>query len=200
MSQQTPTRKYSSPLRESQAQETRERILRATSDLLNGNAFADISMDDVARSAGVERRTVFRHFATKEALFDAFWVYINQSMNAAVLPTTLEELLRSPLDAFPQFDKNEGIIRASLHTPTGHAMRMRTVKARRIAFRTCLEDANLDVNSKSARKVEALFHLLYSASAWETLKDYGGLTGKDAGQAASWAMQALLKAAETDEN
>lgn len=200
MSGESPTRKYSSPLRESQAQETRERILRATSELLNGNAFADVSMDDVARSAGVERRTVFRHFATKEALFDAFWVYINESMNASTLPSNLDELLRSPIDAFSEFDKNEGVVRASLHTPTGHAMRMRRVNARRAAFRDCLEEAGLDPRSASARKVEALFHLLYSASAWETLKDYGGLTGKEAGQVASWAMRAVLKAAETNEN
>lgn len=194
MSGSAGTRKYSSPLREQQALETRERILRATLDLLNVNPFGDISMDDVAKSAGVERRTVFRHFATKEALFDAFWIFINEGMNAQTLPSTLDELVHAPIETFQQFDKKQGVIRASIHTPAGYAMRMRTITARRKAFKECFEAADMEPASENGKRAEALFHLLYSAGAWETLKDYAGLTGQQAGEAASWAMQVILKA------
>ncbi|MEB3044751.1 TetR/AcrR family transcriptional regulator [Rhizobium mulingense] len=198
MSGSADTRKYSSPLREQQALATRERILRATLDLLNVNPFGDISMDDVAKSAGVERRTVFRHFATKEALFDAFWIFINEGMNAQTLPSTLDELVHAPIDMFQQFDKNQGVIRASIHTPAGYAMRMRRIAARRKAFKQCFTAAEMEPASENGKRAEALFHLLYSAGAWEILKDYAGLTGQEAGEAASWAMQVILKAAKPD--
>jgi len=192
-------RKYSSPLRESQVQETKKRILRAVFDLLNDNPFGDISMDDVAKAAGVQRRTVFRHFVTKEALFDAFWVYINETIKTSTDPSTLDDLLNGPTDSFPKFDRNEGVIRASLHTPAGFAMRTRSITARRNAFRTCLEETLAKVNPSKVAMAEAIVHLLYSASAWEILKDYAGLSGEEAGEAASWAIRTLLAAAMTSE-
>jgi len=48
---------------------------------------------------------------------------------------------------------------------------------------------------EDATRIEALAHLLYSAAAWEVLKDYGGLTGAEAGQIAAWALERLMSAA-----
>ncbi len=63
----------------------------------------------------------------------------------------------------------------------------------------CAAPALSSLPADRARTVEALAHLLYSASAWETLKDYGGLTGIEAGEAASWALQTILSAAGANE-
>lgn len=46
----------------------RTRILRAAGQVL-GNRGLTATMDDVAEVAGVNRRTVFRHFATRDSLF-----------------------------------------------------------------------------------------------------------------------------------
>jgi len=48
----------------------RERILRAARQVLAERGLAT-TVDDVAEAAGVSRRTVFRHFATREGLFGA---------------------------------------------------------------------------------------------------------------------------------
>ena len=190
------SRKYSSPLRQSHTQDTRERILQATAELLEASPHGDISMDEVARGAGVERRTVFRHFASKEALFDAFWTYINAKMDTRPLPRSLDELVAAPTETFVRFDAHEGVMRASLHTQSGHAMRMRSVPARREAFHACLEGALAKADADAATRTEALFHLLYSAGAWEILRDYCGMDGKQAGETVSWAMNTLLAAME----
>lgn len=186
------TRKYSSPLRQSHAEDTRERILQAMAELLETNPHGDISMDEVAHGAGVERRTVFRHFSGKDALFDAFWAYINTKMDTPPLPRSLEELIAAPAKTFSQFDGHEGVIRASLHTQSGQAMRMRSVPARKQAFRACLRATLADIDPATSEKAEALFHLLYSAGAWEVLRDYAGMDGKTAGETVSWAMKTLL--------
>ncbi|MCJ8521869.1 hypothetical protein ABID21_005049 [Pseudorhizobium tarimense] len=85
-------------------------------------------------------------------------------------------------------------MRAALHSRTGRQMRMATVPARRESFSAALAPALLSLPTSDARKVEALAHLLYSASAWEVLKDYGGLDGTQAGEAASWALELILSA------
>ncbi|NKF31230.1 TetR/AcrR family transcriptional regulator, partial [Pseudomonas sp. BGM005] len=68
----------------------------------------------------------------------------------------------------------------------------------RKAFKECFGAADMESASENRKRAEALFHLLYSAGAWDILKDYAGLTGQEAGEAASWAMQVILKAAKPD--
>lgn len=187
-------RPYSSPLREAQARETRERILEGVAAWLQLERADDLTLDAIADEAGVERRTVFRHFATKEALLEAFWVWINQRLTPRTLPATLEELLAAPRETFARFDDEAGIIRASIHSRAGRAMRLAAVPARRDAFREALRPVTRGASARDRRRLEALAHLLYSAAAWETMRDYAGLSGAQAGDAASWALDVLVEA------
>ena len=56
---------YRSPLREQQAQETRERILRAARGTLRDQGYGATTLADIARSAGVAEQTVRASFKTK---------------------------------------------------------------------------------------------------------------------------------------
>lgn len=58
-------------LRQRKLGATRVRIAQAALDLFESQGFAETTIDQIAEAAGVGRRTIFRHFATKEAiLFD----------------------------------------------------------------------------------------------------------------------------------
>lgn len=190
----SPRRTYHSPLREARARETRERILAATADWLRRDAHGEFTLDAIAREAGIERRTVFRHFATREALLADFWEWINHRLAPRALPASLEELIAAPREAFAQFDGEEGVVRGSLHTPAGRAMRMAVVPERRRAFRKALREAVRTATPAERRRLEAVVHALYSAAAWETMRDYAGVTGEEAGEAASWAIAVLVDA------
>lgn len=193
-------RPYASPLRAAQAEDTRDRILAATEALLARNDAPDISIDMIAAEAQVQKRTIFRHFESREVLFDAFWVWFNKRLQLTTEPATAEALIAGPLQAFPRFDAVEGVIRASLHTRSGRAMRTRATLARRAAFATALSPLIGHLLPAERSRVEALTHLLYSAPAWEVLKDFGGLNGAQAGQAASWALKLILSAVSRSEN
>ncbi|RKT83505.1 DNA-binding transcriptional regulator, AcrR family [Saccharopolyspora antimicrobica] len=52
------------------AQRNRDRVLAAAQELFAAEGLA-VPLDDIARRAGVGPGTVYRHFPTKEALFDA---------------------------------------------------------------------------------------------------------------------------------
>ena len=189
------TRSYNSPLREEKARETRQAILYALYRLMSAAIGPDeISMDAIAAEAGIQRRTVFRHFPTKDDLLTAFWPWLNTLLGSSIAPSTVKDIVTGPQDAFPRFDAHEAAIRASLHSPTGRAMRAGMVPARRLRFAQALAPIVQNLPPAEARKVEALAHLLYSASAWEVLKDYGGLDGAQAGEIASWALDTILSA------
>ncbi len=59
------------PIRDRKAQETRARITEAALELFVSRGYEGTTIDQIAEEAGVNRRTIFRHFGTKEAiLFD----------------------------------------------------------------------------------------------------------------------------------
>ncbi|QDL94313.1 TetR/AcrR family transcriptional regulator (plasmid) [Paroceanicella profunda] len=191
----TTTRTYNSPLRDEKARATREAILQALYELMNGaEETAEIGMDAIAERAGIRKRTIFRHFSTKEELFAAFWPWLNARIGASVSPRAPRDVIDGPRQAFPLFEAHDAAMRAALHTRTGREMRMGTVEARRLHFANALAPVCASLAPEEARRVTALAHLLYSASAWEVLKDYGGLSGAQAGEAASWALEVILSA------
>lgn len=174
---------------------TRDAILEALYLLMQAaDGPEDIPTEAIAQAAGVQRRTVHRHFATREDLLAAFWPWINARLGVSAQPETLADIVRGPEQAFPRFDGHEAVMRAALHSKTGREMRLGTVAQRRARFARALAPATGALPSAQAEMVEALAHLLYSASAWEVMKDYGGLTGAQAGRAATWALEAILSA------
>lgn len=187
-------RTYKSPLREEKAKATRESILEALYELMDGPAPDEIGMEAIAECAGVQRRTIFRHFATKEDLYAAFWPWLNARIGASPNPRTPFDIVDGPRTAFRKFDKHEAAMRAALHTRTGREMRSGTIEGRRIKFANALAPICAGLPPEEVRKAEALAHLLYSASAWEVLKDYGGLSGAQAGETATWALEVILSA------
>ncbi len=48
---------------------TSERILTAAAHLFAANAYSEISVDEIAREAGLTKVTIYQHFGSKEKLF-----------------------------------------------------------------------------------------------------------------------------------
>lgn len=62
-------RRYRSPRRELQAEQTRAEIITVATRLFTANGWAATGMRDIAREAGVATETVYAHFASKTGLF-----------------------------------------------------------------------------------------------------------------------------------
>ena len=61
---------YSSPLRDRQVAQTREFILDAVTTLLGDRRADEVTTRDIAATAGVSERTVYRHFPDRDALLE----------------------------------------------------------------------------------------------------------------------------------
>src|SRR3712207_3936290 len=64
-------RQYTQRLRAQAAEENRQRILDALYDLVREAPARPISVDEVARRAGVARSTIYLVFGSRSGLFDA---------------------------------------------------------------------------------------------------------------------------------
>ena len=63
------SRRYRSPRRAQQAEQTRTEIIAAATRLFTANGWAATGMREVAREAGVATETVYAHFSSKTGLF-----------------------------------------------------------------------------------------------------------------------------------
>src|SRR3984893_10482301 len=92
---------------------TPQHITDVALSLFAESAFAEVSVDDVAQAAGIARRTVFRYYASKNAIpwgdFDAHLQHLRELLDHVDPGMPLGEALRAALLSFNTFDESETI-------------------------------------------------------------------------------------------
>lgn len=156
---------------------------------------APVSFDTLAERSGINRRTIFRHFPNKEALLSAFWEQVNGELAVRFWPTTEADLTALPPDLFEALDAIDPIVRAAHASGAAREMRIQANSERQAAFRAALSDILPGLPPERARQFEATVQLLFSATAWMTMKDCWNLSGREAGEATAQAIDVLLRAA-----
>jgi AcrR family transcriptional regulator len=184
---------YTSPLRAQQKEATRQRILDAAGALMEDRGLEEFSFGEIARAAGVKERTVYRHFPSKTALIEGLCGWYQQRVSCGVSRTEAD-LLAKPLQMFPAFDENERLARALWASPQGREFRLSDVENRKAGIKAAIADAVRDLPPRQAKWIAAVMHVLLSSATWQTMKDYWGLSGSEAGKASAMAMELLLNA------
>jgi AcrR family transcriptional regulator len=82
---------------------TRHRILVATSEVLKRNGQTKLSLSEVALQAGVSRPTLYRWFASKEELLDAFGQFERHAFDNGISKATAGLRGTDKLDAALRF-------------------------------------------------------------------------------------------------
>lgn len=82
---------------------TRHRLLAATTDVLARSGQTKLSLSEVAIQAGVSRPTLYRWFASKEELLEAFGLYEREMFDSGISTATAGLRGNEKLDAALQF-------------------------------------------------------------------------------------------------
>ncbi|MEU8824987.1 helix-turn-helix domain-containing protein [Streptomyces sp. NPDC048636] len=162
----------------------REHVLRAAAELLARKATA--SMDEIAKSAGISRATLHRHFAGRDALVQALGVLGIQLVEERLAAARIDE--GDPVDAvrrlvtealpvsgFLAFLYGENQLYESEAMDQGWARIDEQVGA---LFRRGMEQGLFRFDLTPAWLTEALYALI-AASAWSAQE--GRIAPKDAG-------------------
>ena len=189
-----PKRQYASRLRESQAGQTRARILEALAEQIGDAGRKDFSIERVALRAGVSPRTVYHHFPNRDELLDGVTLWLDEQATGRTIEEALtaDELLTHIGVVFEAFDQQESLIRAHLVTELGQAVRRRGRSRRPPVIEAIVRQEAPGAPEAEVRSAVALIHYLTSSEAWRSMKDESGMTGRDAGQAVAWAIHTLL--------
>ncbi|HYB02585.1 MAG TPA: TetR/AcrR family transcriptional regulator [Ktedonobacteraceae bacterium] len=188
--------KYYSPLRQSQAAATRMRILEACASVMETGA--DLTFSNVAEAAGVQERTVYRHFPTKADLEAGLWGWITENLTHADFGAKNEdELVAAMRTSFIGFDKGAPLIQAMLHSRQGEEIRISQQEKRRVMFEACVEDAVPEAPPQIRTRAAAAVQVLYSAASWDFLRTFWGMDATQAADAVELAIRSLLTGLQT---
>jgi AcrR family transcriptional regulator len=192
-----PSPRYHSPLRDRQKQQTRDLILDAVAAILRRAELEDVTMSEVARTAEITERTVYRHFATREELLTAFWRRILRAFIRGQTGdlTSLDELFDLTRATFRQFEENEGVIRAIAGSPEGREIRKKPNEQRLDTLAKLFAGLLPQLPPEQSRMIAVVAHALASASVWSHLRDFCGVQGEDAADAVTFAIGLMTEAA-----
>lgn len=187
----TSNARPTSRLREAQTAGTRQRILESVAVALERGE--EPTFAAVAAETGCQERTVYRHFASKEVLAAAFWEWQYQVLGPRDRSAArVEDLQRLVARAFPAFDRRAELVRAMLHTRHGRDARLSENAARKAMTLRCVDHELPGVDPVTRRRAAAATQLLFSAAAWEVLRDYWAMNGEEAAATVQLAMAAMF--------
>jgi AcrR family transcriptional regulator len=187
-------RKYDSPVRRQQAAETRERILAAGSELVHGFPrwdWRELTVRAVAQRAGVNERTVYRHFSSERELHEAVIRRLQEEVGNPLNGLTLDGFG----DVVAQlFDYHASFAASPRQTtdPTFVAVDER----RRQALVAAVEPGTATWSDADREMAAALLDALWSVPTYERLVAVWGLDTERATAAVTGLIRLLVAAIE----
>lgn len=198
-SSETPARTYRKRRRAEQERETRERITEAAVKLHGSVGPARTTVSGVAKEAGVQRATVYRHFPSEESLFAACSAHYWQA-NPLPDPAQWSAIadpavrLRTALgELYALFGRTEGMLDKTVRdAPLVPAMA--AASGAFLAYVEAVVDAIVagrPERGKARRRVRSAVGHAVSFRTWQSLVRGQGLTDAEAVE----LMAAMVEAA-----
>ena len=167
-------------------------------DLLVEERPSTISIPAVARRANVSVRTVYHHFPTKEALFDALpeAARFRGGRPAMADPESPKELAAMAAEAFSYFRDNEALFNAMRVSEASEQV-TRELDRRAVA-RVARVVAPLaeKLDKDDLHQLQGLFGALMSYDTYRALTRRYGLSSEDAAEVTAWAVTTLTDRAK----
>ncbi|HEX6536437.1 MAG TPA: helix-turn-helix domain-containing protein [Gemmatimonadaceae bacterium] len=180
------------PLRTRQAAVARNAILNALLRHLEAGDADDVAMEDLAREAGVSRRTLYRYFPSRSHLLDAAGDWIRAEVLQLPIEIGPEGVAASFRAAAARLQRRPRLARALLRSETGRAVRSGYREERVKAIRRAIRAEAPGASRRELERAAAVVAHLCSSTAWTTIQDDTGLDASGAQAAVAWAIETLL--------
>jgi AcrR family transcriptional regulator len=180
-------------LREQHALATRERILGAVADLLEKEQLDELTVPAVADASGVSLRTIYRYYPTREELLEAAGRWIGNELLKHPYPRALDEVADFYQEGTRDFDQRPGLVRALAFSQLGRHVRGYRRRERLDAIGHALRSELPELPENELRRAEAVLGYLHNMLAYTTLREEGGLSGEEIGEAIGWAIRTLIQ-------
>jgi AcrR family transcriptional regulator len=189
-------RRYDSPVRRAQAAETRERIVAAGAELLHGFPvwnWRALTARSVAERAGVNERTVYRHFPTERDLRDAVLERMRAEAGVDLEDLTVERVQEVATRIF-EYTSNFPL---EARTPRDATVAAENAR-QRDALLSAVSGAAAGWPAEDRAVVAGLLDVLWSPISFERLVGDWELDPKDAIAGITWLIGLIQAALDGD--
>lgn len=186
------TKRYETPVRDERAARTRDQIVSAGTELVQGLPIWDwrgLTFRAVAERAGVGERTVYRHFPTEQHLHDAVMARLHEHSGVTYEGIGLNEVADVAAKVFTTTRLDESVV----PEPLGPAV-LAVDTTRRTALTDAVRQAAPHWTDEQRRTTAALLDVLWGLPAYERLVRTWGLSEQQACGALAWLIGRVTEA------
>jgi len=190
-------RPYDSTLRREKAAQTRRRIILAGSELLHTSHVRDwraLTIRAVAKRAGVNERTVYRHFANERGLRDAVMQRLEEEAGIVLEGMGLEDVSTVATQIFEHV--------SSFPLGPGPSLDPTLSEANRRQHEALLDAVGSsapDWSPEQRTMAAGMLDVLWSVAAYERLVRDWGLGARQATEAIAWVIAMVEAAVRADQ-
>ena len=159
-------RAYNNSLRQRQAEQTRTAILEAVRDLLIDSPRL-LSIPEIAAKSGVSEPTIYRHFANREALFEAASELLSSQLGAPPQAKSLDDLPVNAIAVARYFERNAAWLRAAMNEPALRPVRMAGRSKRMERLRRMLDPQLSHLSPEDREIAFAAFGAIARMETWD---------------------------------
>ncbi len=189
-------RSYSSPLRERQAQQTRDLILDALTELLETSRVDEITTRALAGAAGVSERTVYRHFPDRDALLGGLTERLVAQTGSGPpdLTASADDLPRLAVELMTGLDEHHVVARAEALFNADPRRFGPATRENSEEFRAMVARSFPELDAGQQLRLTAVLRCLLSAQAWLRMREEFGVPGVESGPVVGWVVETLVQA------
>jgi AcrR family transcriptional regulator len=187
-------RRYVTPVRKQKAAETRERIVRAGSELVHGFAswdWRELTFRAVAERARVGERTVYRHFPSERHLHDAVMERLEEEAGITYEDVTLDNLGEVTERVFAA--RRSFAVRDSVSEPDDPTF-VEVDRRRRKALLSVIATCGTDWTDAERATAAGVLDVLWNMPSYERLVGVWGVPSEESARAITWVMRMVVQA------
>jgi AcrR family transcriptional regulator len=191
----TTNKPYASALRDRQVAQTRELILDAVTSLLDSRRADEVTTRDIATTAGVSERTVYRHFPDRDSLLAG----LSQRMSdldgdrPSFGSSTLEDLVPMSRRLMEVLDEHYVIARAEAVFNADPRRFGADTRANSRDILELLAGELPELGDGDRHRIAAVIRCLASSQAWLRMREEFGVPGTESGPVVAWVIDLIVR-------
>lgn len=190
-------RSYDSPLRERQAQQTRDDILDALTEALADRGVGELTTKELAAAAGVSERTVYRHFPDRTALVEGLTErFMSSTELPPAVPGRIDAIGELVVELFRVLEEHHAAAQAEALLNADPRRYSDATRRHTEQFRALFEAGFPDLDAGRQQSIAAVVRVLASPQSWLRMRAEFGVGGEESGPVVAWAVGALIDEVE----
>lgn len=178
---------------------TRMLILEAALALVEKGGVGELTNRTIADRAGISERTVYRYYATRDALLDDVAAAYGEKLSLPPMPTNIEELCRYPAELYVRYESTRALTLAALHPDLFHRIRTTHARERWQGMRKIIDEHAPKRSERQREHAAANVRYFLSATAWNYYRSYFQFSLEDSVRAVSSAIRAIVDSLDHDD-